>query len=145
MPFGNLESSTYFFPLTLELKLVYFNYMKRFITCIAAACLGLILAAIILPGFQVAGDFRHCARVLLLAGVILGLINFFIKPIVGLIILPLNIITLGLLGLILNIATVWAVDVLFGNEIVIVGLFNLFITSLLVSAANMLIAPSHKD
>lgn len=117
--------------------------MKRLLTCVAAACLGLILAALLLPNFKVEGDFHQITRTLLFAGVVLGLINFFIKPIIKLITLPLNIITLGLFSLVINIAIIWAIDLIFGRQIIIEGPLNLFLTSLIVSVTNILIAPQH--
>ncbi|MBZ1345355.1 MAG: phage holin family protein, partial [Candidatus Nealsonbacteria bacterium] len=75
---------------------------------------------------------------LLLAGLVLGLINFFIKPILKLITLPLRILTLGLFGLIINMAIIWMIDVLF-PELIIQGIIPLFWTTLIVWTINFLL------
>lgn len=75
--------------------------------------------------------FEGTWQVFLAAGTILGTINIFIKPAVKLITLPLNILTLGLSSLVVNMLMVWAVDILF-TELIIVGLISLFWTTLIV-------------
>ncbi len=57
-----------------------------------------------IPGITVEG-FKYA----LLATVVLALVNLLIKPIVSLITLPVNIITLGLFGLVVNAALLWFV------------------------------------
>ncbi len=47
------------------------------------------------------------------AGIILGIINFFVKPILNLITFPLRVITLGLFTFVINIAIVWFVQAIF--------------------------------
>lgn len=64
-------------------------------------------------------------QVLVLIGVVLGLVNFFIKPILKIVTLPLRILTFGLLGLVINMLLIWAVDIFF-LELVIEGLIPLF-------------------
>ena len=85
------------------------------------------LAARFVPGVEFAGDIKY----LILAGVILGLINFFIKPILKIITLPLRVLTFGLFTLAINMALVWVIDVLF-PELIISGLIPLFWTTVLI-------------
>lgn len=94
---------------------------------IAAGIGGLWLATEFVPGVSLEGNLQ----VLLAAGLILGIINTFIKPAVKLITLPLNILTLGLFSLVVNMLMVLAVDILF-IELTIAGLIPLFWTTLLV-------------
>ncbi|MCX6791013.1 MAG: phage holin family protein [Candidatus Gribaldobacteria bacterium] len=115
--------------------------MRRFLASIAGACLGLIVTALLLSGFQVSGDFQQASKTLLIAGVTLGLINFFVKPIIKIVTLPINIITLGFFSLVINIAIIWLIDIVFTPEITIKGLLNLFLTSFIVSTINLLIVP----
>ena len=85
-------------------------------------------------------------KTLLLAGLILGLINTFIKPLLKFITLPLRILTLGLFGLVINLAIVWLVDYFF-QDLVIGGLAALFWTSVLIWGLNTilnLIFPKNK-
>ena len=59
--------------------------------------LALMVTAYIVPGFNVT-SFTSA----ILAAIVLGVVNTFIKPILALITLPLTIITLGLFSFILN-------------------------------------------
>ena len=94
---------------------------------IVAGILGIFLAQRYVPGVEFTGNWQT----LVLAGVILGLINFFIKPILKIITLPLRIITLGLFSLVINMLMVWIVDIIF-PELIIPGIIPLFWTSLIV-------------
>lgn len=100
--------------------------MMNFIWNIIAGILGLFLAVKFVPGVEFAGETQY----LLLTGCILGLINFFIKPILKVITLPLKILTFGLFGLVLNMLIIWTIDVLF-PELVIQGIVPLFWTTLI--------------
>ncbi len=113
--------------------------MKSLFGSIIAGCAGLILAALFVPNFVVVGSFTSSIKILLLAGVVLGLINFFIKPIVNLITLPLRWLTFGLFSLALDLGIIWLIDVIFTPELTITGLRDLFLTTLLVWIANLLV------
>ena len=94
---------------------------------IVAGILGIWLAQKYVSGVEFIGNWQT----LVLAGAILGLLNFFIKPILKVITLPLRILTFGLFGLVINMLMVWLVDVIF-PELIIPGLIPLFWTSLIV-------------
>jgi putative membrane protein len=59
--------------------------------------LAIIITAYLLPGVQLTGVFAA-----LVTALILGLINAFIRPVLLLLTLPLNILTLGLFTLVVN-------------------------------------------
>jgi len=59
--------------------------------------LAIIITAYLLPGVKVSGVFAA-----LVTALILGLINAFIRPVLILLTLPLNILTLGLFTLVIN-------------------------------------------
>lgn len=92
-----------------------------------AAALGLWLAVKFIPGVEFTGEIKY----LIFAGCFLGLINFFIKPILKVITLPLKILTFGLFGLIINMILVWVVDIVF-PELIIQGILPLFWTTLII-------------
>jgi putative membrane protein len=94
---------------------------------IIAGILGLWLAIKFVPNVYFNGDIK----ILLLAGLFLGLINFFIKPILRIFTLPLRILTLGIFGLIINMGIIWAVDIFF-PELDIKGIVALFWTTLII-------------
>jgi putative membrane protein len=94
---------------------------------VAGGILSFWLAIKFVPGVEFTGETKY----LLLAGLVLGLINFFIKPILKLVTLPLRVITFGLFSLIINMLIIWAVDIVF-PELIISGLIPLFWTTLIV-------------
>ncbi len=82
-------------------------------------------------------EFTGTYKTLLIAGTVLGIANFFIKPILNVITLPLRILTFGLFSLLINMLLVWIVaDILFPGEIEIRGLLPLFWTTLIILALN---------
>lgn len=101
--------------------------MLKLILTIISGTLGLWLADYFIAGVEFTGSWET----LLLAGLILGLINFFIKPILKLITLPIRLLTLGLFGLIINIVLVWIIDIIFA-ELVIKGIVPLLWTTLII-------------
>lgn len=117
---------------------------KSLLGSLLAGCIGLMLSALLVPGFDIAGDFWQALKILILAGFLLGLINFFVKPIVNFVTLPLRIITFGLLGIALNMAILWLVILFFEPGIEIIGLKALFLTSLLVWLAGFFAPKNEK-
>ena len=109
--------------------------LKDLILKIIAGIIGIWLASQFVDGVIVKDSWQIFAW----AGLILGLINYFIKPILNLITLPLRIITLGLFGLVINMAIIWLIDIIFKNQIEIAGLLPLFWTTLIVWLANLII------
>ncbi len=71
--------------------------MVRFAFRVLFAALGLYLAARFVPGIKADGW-----TTLLIAGLLLGLVNAVVKPIVVLLTLPITFITLGLFLLVVN-------------------------------------------
>lgn len=80
---------------------------------------------------------------LVYAGILLGIINAVIKPILNIITLPLRILTLGLFGLVINILMVWAVDIVFA-ELIITGLMPLLWTTLVVWGLSVVLSITSK-
>jgi len=122
--------------------------MERLIWSILAGILAIFLATRFVPGVSleiIPGEsvywgvvFTQRWQILVLVGTILGLINFFVKPILDKITLPLKILTLGVFSLILNMAIIWILDVLF-LEFQILGIIPLFWTTMLVWGINLLL------
>lgn len=108
----------------------------RFIAVILINGLLVYLAAWLLPGVSVTGY-----GIAIITGLLLGLVNFFIKPVLTILTLPITILTLGLFLLIINAAMVLLVDWLVtGFEVqgwgwailftIILALMNLFVPSI---------------
>ena len=75
--------------------------LAMFFVRAAFAAAGLWLAAQIVPGVRV-----DDAGSLILAAILLGLVNAFVRPVVFVLTLPLTIVTLGLFLLVLNAAMI---------------------------------------
>jgi len=80
-------------------------------------------------------------QVLVLIGIALGLVNFFIKPIFKIATLPLRVLTFGLFGLVINMLMIWLVDIFF-PELIIAGLVPLFWLTLIVWVLSFLLGLS---
>lgn len=86
-----------------------------------------VLAANVIPGIAVSSWTTA-----LIVGVVLGLINTFIKPVLEILSIPINILTLGLFGLVLNALLFWAAAY-FVSGFTIAGFFAALFGSILVS------------
>lgn len=114
--------------------------ITRLIVQIGTGILGLWLATEFVSGVEFIGPFKS----LLIAGTILGLINFFIKPVLKLITLPLRILTLGLFSLVINMGMIWIADILF-PELIIKGLTPLFWTTIIIWALSLFLGTYWPD
>ena len=62
--------------------------------------------AVIISAYLLKGITINSTKTALIAAIVLGTLNVFIKPILVLITLPINIVTLGLFTLVINVALV---------------------------------------
>lgn len=85
------------------------------------------LASEVIPGIAVTSW-----KTALIVGIVLGLINTFIKPILSILSIPINILTLGLFGFILNALLFWAAAY-FVNGFTIASFMAALLGSILVS------------
>ncbi len=101
------------------------SLFKKFLLYVAVGVLGFFLAEYFL-------DITiESIRFLFYVGFALGTINFFVRPVICLVTLPLRILTLGLFTFVINVAIVWFAQAIF-PEIVIDGVFNLIYTTLII-------------
>lgn len=90
------------------------------------SAVAILVAAYFLPGIEVT-----LVGALVLA-VVLGLINVFLKPIITLLTLPLNIVTLGLFSLVVNALIIMGAGI-FVPGFTVVGFWPAFFFAILVS------------
>ena len=106
--------------------------MKRFIIQILSNALAIYLAAWLIQGF----DFTGGWTTLILTGFVLGMINFFIRPILKFISFPLIILSLGLFTIIINMILLgiagWLIP-----ELTIGGIWPLFWGVVVISIVNL--------
>lgn len=106
--------------------------MSGFLLRFLISALGLWLATAVLPGIHIAG-----IGTLLIAGVLLGLVNAVVRPVLVILTLPLTIVTLGLFLLVINAAMLAFVAwVLPGMSIA--GFWSALFGSLVVSLVSWL-------
>ncbi len=106
--------------------------MRRLMFHILVGILGIWLATG-LPKVSFEGEIASLA----LAGFVLGVINFFFKPILDILTFPLKILTFGLFTLLMNMGIIWIIDILIlGN---IFTLLNLFLTTIIIWILNIII------
>ncbi|MDP3661234.1 phage holin family protein [Phenylobacterium sp.] len=84
--------------------------MVRFLIRALIAALGLWLAAALIPGVSYSG-----VGSLIVAAVLLGIVNAFVRPVVFVLTLPLTVVTLGLFLLVVNAAMIGLVALLLGG------------------------------
>ncbi len=108
--------------------------MISFLVRILGNSIALYAANMFVPGFVVRGNIKEY----LMAGVLLGLLNMIVRPVLKTITLPIIILTLGIFILILDAAMLWVVDYVFDFvqiqtltalvwATVLVGIINWFI------------------
>ena len=111
----------------------------KFVVQILVNGLAIFLADYLVPGIVFQGDILT----LFIAGLLLGLINFILKPIVKLISAPLIILTLGLFIIIINIALLWLLEY-FVPDLTITGFWSYFWGVMIISIVNMFFGTGRK-
>jgi putative membrane protein len=111
--------------------------MIRFILRVLVAAAGLWVASKIIPGVQMENW-----KTLLLAGLVLGLVNALVRPVVTFLTLPVTILTLGLFLLVVNglmiLLTSWVVDHFQGLHMHIGGIVNGVLVTIVVWVVSLI-------
>lgn len=111
----------------------------RLLWQIGGNALAIYIASYLLDDF----DFHGNLTILLITGLILGIINFFLKPILKFFLMPLIILSLGLFSIIVNMIILAFIDYLV-PELFIANLWTLFLGTIIVSAVNIFIGAAFK-
>jgi putative membrane protein len=75
-------------------------------------------------------------EIVLVLGITLGLLNYFLKPVLKALSLPLEILTLGLFTIVINMGLIWLLDSIF-DELSVPFLMPLLYTTLIVWGINI--------
>jgi putative membrane protein len=102
------------------------SFFKRLLLQIGTGVIGFYLADYFLTEVRIENT-----QTLFYAGLTLGIVNFFIRPILRLITFPLRILTLGVFTFLINIFILWFVGEMFPG-IAIIGLTGLFYATLII-------------
>lgn len=121
------------------MKKFFFKVLAGILTIYLADKLISVVDLKILPGRSnfLGFSLNEYWQILILTGAMLGLINFFVKPILDKITLPLKLLTFGLFGLILNMLIIWVLDILF-LEFSVEGIYSLFLVGLIATIINFI-------
>jgi len=121
--------------------------MGKLLSQIIAAILGLWLATMFVPGVIIRAyptsnffGFSLTAQwqIFLVLGIVLGLLNYFLKPLLKILSLPLEIISLGIFTIVINMALIWILDMMF-DELSVPVFLPLLYTSLVIWGLNIII------
>ena len=98
------------------------------------------VASYFLPFIYITGNTTwDRLKIAFLAGLLLGLFNLLVKPIVKILSLPINILTLGLFNIIINAGMLWVVDLsIKGLEIK--GFWGYIWSSIVISIISIVIS-----
>jgi putative membrane protein len=122
--------------------------MKRLLSQIISAILGLWIATVYVSGVVIRAypesnffgiPLTQQWEIILVLGIVLGLLNFFLKPLLKTLALPLEIITLGLFTIVINMALLWLLDIMF-DELYIPLFLPLLYTTLIIWGLNLIIS-----
>jgi len=98
------------------------------------------VASYFLPFIYITGDtIWERLRVAFIAGLLLGLFNLLVKPIIKLLSMPINILTLGLFNIVINAGMLWIVD-LFIKGLEVESFWGYIWSSLVISIISIVIS-----
>ena len=106
----------------------------RFLVQVLLNGVALLVAAKIVPGIHWQGDFLY----LFIAGLVFGLINLIVKPIVTVLSLPLIIVTLGLFFLVVNAFMLYLADIVLSG-LTVDGFGAAFVGGIVIALFNWVV------
>jgi putative membrane protein len=121
--------------------------MRKILSQITAAYLGLWVASSfvdkVVITFYADSSFFGIPinaqwQMLLVLAITLGLLNYFIGPVLKTITLPLRIITLGLFNILINMGLLWFLDLIF-DEVSMPLILPLLYTTLVIGILNIIL------
>lgn len=87
------------------------SFPGKVITALVGNGFGLFIADRLIPGFEISGGTTS----LITLSILLGLLNFFIKPVLKLVLGPLIVITLGIGIVLVNMIIFYLLDIISKN------------------------------
>lgn len=108
--------------------------LLRFFAPVIANGLGLYIAIKYIPGVTFTGGYG----MLIAAAVVLGLLHFFVKPILKVLAFPLILLTAGIFSFVINLGLLEAADRLV-PQLTIDGIVPLVLTTMLLSIIHFII------
>lgn len=113
--------------------------MKLLITWLINA-VALIITSYLVKGFHIA-DFPTA----LVAAIIIGIINTFIKPILLILTAPINLLTLGLFTFVINAIVLWLASLFLNGGLIIEGKISGIVAAIVLSVVSTVLSILLKD
>lgn len=111
--------------------------VRRFLIKVLVCAVAFWAADMLLAGVTVYGSYSGY----LIAGLVLGALNTFIRPVLKLLTFPLILLTLGFFTFVINAGILWAVSRIL-ESVEISGLVSLLWATVIVSIVTMLAEPA---
>jgi putative membrane protein len=115
--------------------------MMRALLQIVLNGVAVLAAAYLVPGISYTGSLLS----LLLVGLVIGLINLIVKPIVTMLSLPLIVVTLGLFYLVINGLMLWLAALLLPHTLQVSGCGAAILGGLVIALVNWLVRAFTKE
>ncbi len=97
-------------------------------------------ASYFLPFIYISGDLVwDKLKIAFLAGLLLGLLNLLVKPVIKVLTLPINILTLGLFNIVINAGILWIVDLIL-DGLKVEGFWGYIWSSLIISIISIIVS-----
>lgn len=109
--------------------------MVSFVIRILGNSVALYAASWFVAGFVFTGGIKEYA----IAGIVLGLLNMLVKPVLKLISMPVIILTLGLFTIVINALLLWVVDYIF-DFMTIGDIYALIWATVVIAIVNMMVS-----
>ena len=109
--------------------------MVSFLLRILGNSVALYVASWFVPGFIFSGGLKEYA----IAGIVLGLLNMIVRPILKMVSLPIIILTLGLFTFVINALLLWTVDYIF-DFITVTNIYALVWATIVIWVVNMIVS-----
>jgi putative membrane protein len=109
--------------------------LAKLVVYTIGSALGLYVATRYVTGVEFSGGWQ----ILAIAGFAIALLNLAIAPILKILSLPLRILTFNLFSLVIDMSMVWLADKIFVHDLRIVGLWPLFLTTLIIMVFNAIL------
>ncbi|HEY2290889.1 MAG TPA: phage holin family protein [Thermoanaerobaculia bacterium] len=115
--------------------------MMRALLQVVLNGVAVLVAAYLVPGISYTGSLLS----LLLVGLVIGLINLIVKPIVTVLSLPLIVVTLGLFYLVINGLMLWLAALLLPHTLQVSGCGAAILGGLVIALVNWLVRAFTKE
>lgn len=111
------------------------NKIINFIITLVCYAIVLIMVSLLFDSFYING--KYFGLFAFLAAFIIDILNKTIKPVLVVMTLPINILTMGLTYPIVNMIVLYITSFIMGNNFTISGFFTAFFASILISIFNI--------